>query len=84
MADSPGMLVPESALHPGLVVMDIVYKPVHTALIAAAERHGARTVHGGRMLLNQAFRQFELYTGHPAPRAAMAAALEARIGGPSA
>lgn len=84
MADSPGMLVPESALHPGLVVMDIVYKPVHTALLAAAARHGARTVHGGRMLLNQAFRQFELYTGHPAPRAAMAAALEARIGGPPA
>ena len=82
MADSPGMIVPESALRSGLVVMDIVYKPVHTALIAAAQRCGARTVHGGRMLLHQAFRQFELYTGHPAPRAAMAAALQARIGDP--
>jgi shikimate dehydrogenase len=82
MADSPGVLVPESALRSDLVVMDIVYKPVHTALLAAAQRLGAPTVHGGRMLLNQAFRQFELYTGHKAPRAAMAAALEARIGSP--
>lgn len=83
MADHAGMLVPEAALRPDLVVMDIVYKPVHTALLAAAQRHGAKTVHGGRMLLHQAFRQFELYTGHHAPRDAMAAALEARIGRPA-
>jgi shikimate dehydrogenase len=67
--------VPEGALHRDLVVMDIVYKPVRTALLAAAERSGARTIHGGRMLLHQACRQFELYTGHDAPEAAMDAAL---------
>jgi shikimate dehydrogenase len=81
MADQPGMIVPEAALHPGLVVMDIVYKPVRTALSEAALRRGARVVHGGRMLLYQAFRQFELYTGHPAPREAMAAALDAFLAG---
>jgi shikimate dehydrogenase len=84
MADQPGMLVPEAKLRPDLVVMDIGYKPVHTALLTAAQRCGCKTVHGGRMLLHQAFRQFELYTGHPAPRDAMAAALEARIGRPGA
>ena len=75
MADQPGMIVAEEAISPALVVMDIVYKPVRTALIEAATRRGARTVHGGRMLLHQAFRQFELYTGQPAPRAAMEQAL---------
>jgi shikimate dehydrogenase len=62
-----------------LVVMDIVYKPLMTSLIAAAEEAGAITVHGGRMLLHQAARQFELYTEQPAPLAAMDEALVSRI-----
>ena len=73
-------IVPDSMLGPGVVVMDIVYKPIHTALLAAAERAGARTVHGGRMLLHQASRQFELYTGRPAPLEVMDAALHRAIG----
>jgi shikimate dehydrogenase len=76
-SDSP---VPPGALRPGLVVMDIVYKPNRTALLAAAERAGATTVHGGRMLLHQACRQFELYTGRSAPRGVMDAALGAALG----
>ncbi len=71
--------VPEGALRPGLVVMDAVYAPTNTELIAAARRRGARTVHGGRMLLWQACKQFELYTGEVAPEAAMAAALDAHL-----
>lgn len=58
----------------GLVVMDIVYKPVFTELLRAAAERGARTVHGGRMLLHQASCQFELYTGVEAPVTAMEAA----------
>lgn len=73
-------VVPRSLLRPGLVVMDIVYKPIRTRLVVAAEQAGARAVHGGRMLLHQACRQFELYTGQPAPLEAMNAALEAGIG----
>ncbi len=73
-------LVPEPMLSPDLVVMDIVYKPIHTRLLALAERAGARTVHGGRMLLHQAGRQFELYTGQAAPLEAMDAALQQAIG----
>jgi shikimate dehydrogenase len=75
----PASLVEERAIPPGLVVMDIVYKPVHTELLQVAERAGGRVLHGGRMLLHQACRQFELYTGHPAPIAAMDAALEQAI-----
>jgi shikimate dehydrogenase len=59
--------------------MDIVYKPIETALVQAAERRGARAIHGGRMLLHQAARQFELYTGAMAPLAAMDEALRAQI-----
>ncbi len=67
-------------LRPGVVVMDIVYKPIRTELLQDAERVGCATVHGGRMLLHQACRQFELYTGRAAPLAAMDTALRAAIG----
>jgi shikimate dehydrogenase len=81
MADLAGKSpIPESALHPGLLVMDIVYKPIETELVRAAQRKGATVIHGGRMLLHQAARQFELYTGHDAPLAAMETALLAQIG----
>jgi shikimate dehydrogenase len=69
-------------LHPELTVMDIVYKPVRTALLKAAKDRGAKTIHGGRMLLYQAARQFELYTGQPAPTDAMNRALSSAIDEP--
>ncbi|MFO0756904.1 MAG: shikimate dehydrogenase [Byssovorax sp.] len=80
MADiDPSNPIPEAALRPGQVVMDIVYKPIETELVRAARRRGAHTIHGGRMLLHQAARQFELYTGHPAPLDVMDAALHQQI-----
>jgi len=69
----PAPPLPRAALRPELVVMDIVYKPLRTALLEAAS--ACRTVHGGRMLLHQAARQFELYTGQPAPLSRMDEAL---------
>jgi shikimate dehydrogenase len=68
------------ALNRDLVVMDIVYKPLRTRLLEMAEQVGARSISGDRMLLHQACRQFELYTGQGAPVAAMEAALRAAIG----
>ncbi len=61
-------------------VMDIVYKPLETALVLGARRRGANVVHGGRMLLHQAAAQFELYTGREAPLAEMDRALGAARG----
>ncbi|GAB3126653.1 shikimate dehydrogenase [Tsukamurella serpentis] len=58
-------------------VADVAYDPWPTLLIAAAEAKGARTAGGLTMLLHQAFRQSEWFTGRPAPRAAMAEALAA-------
>lgn len=63
------------AIDPRLVVMDIVYKPVETRLVAQARAAGARAIAGDRMLLHQAARQFELYTQRAAPLEAMNAAL---------
>ncbi len=72
--------LPEEALGAELVVMDIVYKPIATSLLEAARRRGATTLHGGRMLLHQAARQFELYTGCcSAPIDAMEQALDKAI-----
>ncbi len=75
-----GAPLPGAALRAGLVVMDIVYKPVETELLRAARAAGARTVHGGRMLLHQAGGQWSLYTGQPAPLVAMDEALRAAMG----
>lgn len=80
MAEYGQSPVPASSLRPGLVVMDIVYKPLRTQLLVEAEGRGATVIHGGRMLLHQASRQFELYTGREAPLAVMDAALRAAIG----
>ena len=75
-AQSP---IPEHAIQPSQVVMDIVYKPVETELVRAARRRGATAIDGSRMLLFQAMRQFELYTGQAAPRQAMEGALMAQL-----
>lgn len=72
--------IPERAISAEMVVMDAVYKPIQTELVRAAERRGARAIHGGRMLLHQAAGQFELYTGKPAPLTALDQALQAGLG----
>ncbi|WP_437534220.1 shikimate dehydrogenase [Sorangium sp. So ce726] len=76
----PRSPVPEVVLREGLLVMDIVYKPMITELVAAARRRGAIAVHGGRMLLHQAAEQFRLYTGREPPLDAMDEALRAQLG----
>jgi 3-dehydroquinate dehydratase/shikimate dehydrogenase len=55
----------------GKLVYDLVYNPVETRLIKAARAAGAETIGGLEMLIGQACRQFEWWTGQRAPRAAM-------------
>jgi len=52
-----------STLHGGHVVVDIVYHPRVTALLAAAAAAGAVTVDGLGMLVHQAVLQEQLWTG---------------------
>jgi shikimate dehydrogenase len=59
------------------VLLDAIYDPWPTPLAAAVAAVGGRVVSGLQMLLNQAYAQVEQFTGMPAPREAMAAALAA-------
>jgi len=57
------------------VLLDAVYDPWPTPLADAVAAAGGRVINGLQMLLHQAFAQVEQFTGLPAPREAMAAAL---------
>lgn len=59
------LLCPESFLHEGLVVIDAPYCRGGTRLAHAARRAGARVFDGHALLLAQAARQAELFTGRP-------------------
>jgi 3-dehydroquinate dehydratase/shikimate dehydrogenase len=63
---------------PGKIVLDMVYNPLETMLGKQAKALGATVIPGLAMFLEQAARQFEIFTGESAPRAVMErAALEA-------
>lgn len=64
-------VVPKALLHGDLAVMDIVYNPIKTQLLADAAAKGLTTISGVDMFVNQAVLQFELWTGVPAPREVM-------------
>jgi len=68
-----------TGLHQDMVVVDIVYKPLRTRLLQQADAAGARTVDGLGMLVHQAARAFQLWTGHRAPVAVMRQALLATV-----
>ena len=68
--------VPASLLTSHLTVMDIVYNPIETRLLAEARQAGCRTVRGIEMFLLQAVGQFKLWTQHPAPVEVMRSVLE--------
>lgn len=53
------------------VVFDMVYFPMETRFLAEARGRGLTTISGLEMLVAQGARQFEIWTGHSAPRALM-------------
>ena len=57
------------------VLLDAIYDPWPTPLARAVSAAGGEVISGLQMLLHQAFRQVEQFTGRPAPRREMAAAL---------
>lgn len=74
MSHSPGLPVDPDLLRAGQVVVDAVYQPLRTELLAAAESAGAVAVDGLGMLVHQAAVAFALWTGEAAPVEAMRAA----------
>ncbi len=73
-ADAAAAVANSVALAP--YVLDAIYNPWPTPLAEAVTRAGNTVISGLQMLLNQAYGQVELFTGKPAPRAEMAAALQ--------
>jgi len=64
---------------PQHTVVDIVYRPLLTPLLAHAQSRGARTANGVAMLTHQAAIAFTLWTGQPAPVEAMSTAVAALL-----
>lgn len=66
-------------MHRGLIVNDIVYKPLKTRLLKEARKAGAKTVGGLGMLVNQGALSFEIWTGKLAPVNVMEAAIKIEL-----
>jgi shikimate dehydrogenase len=73
-------LVTADMMHQGLIVNDIVYKPLETRLLREAKRAGAETVDGLGMLVHQGALSFEIWTGRRAPIKVMEAAARRELG----
>ncbi|HEX3878739.1 MAG TPA: shikimate dehydrogenase [Bryobacteraceae bacterium] len=56
---------------PGEVVFDMVYNPLETVLVRHAREQGRTVIPGIEMFIEQAVRQFEIWTGDSAPRPIM-------------
>lgn len=63
MHGQPELVIDLSPLAANAVVADIVYVPLKTPLLAAAEARGLTTSNGLQMLIHQAVRGFELWFG---------------------
>ena len=66
--------LPLPALGPGVLTVDLLYRPAQTPLQIAARDAGAEAFGGLGLLLHQAALSLELWTGTPAPLDAMSAA----------
>ncbi len=71
----PALPIKESELNAGLV-FDMVYNPLSTPLLKLAHSRGIPIVSGLEMFVQQGARQFEIWTGKPAPEAEMQRVVE--------
>jgi 3-dehydroquinate dehydratase/shikimate dehydrogenase len=67
--------VPVSPLEAGEInaryVFDLVYNPIETPLLRMARQKGIAVITGVEMFVQQGARQFEIWTGKPAPEEEM-------------
>lgn len=68
--------VPAGSIRASCTVLDAVYDPPRTRLLADAEKRGARAIGGKWMLVHQAAEQLALWSGRAAPIEVMAEAFE--------
>jgi shikimate dehydrogenase len=79
MAKQPGLPIDAGALHAGLWVSEVVYYPLHTALVQAADAAGCRVMRGGGMAVGQAMGAFQRFTGCAPDAARMQAHFNALV-----
>ena len=80
MHGQPPLEIDVGLLPQGAVVSDIVYVPLVTPLLAAAQARSLKTADGLGMLLHQAVRGFELWFGQrPEVTAELRALVEADL-----
>ena len=68
-----GLTIDLDALHSGLWVADVVYRPLETELLRRARELGCRTLDGGGMVVFQAADSLALFTGRRPDRDRMLA-----------
>ena len=61
------------------IVFDLVYNPLETPLLKLAHAHGLATISGLEMFVQQGARQFEIWTGKPAPELEMQHVVELEL-----
>jgi 3-dehydroquinate dehydratase/shikimate dehydrogenase len=71
--------ISEDELNAGLV-FDMVYNPPETPLLKLARERGIPVISGLEMFVQQGARQFEIWTGKPAPEADMQRVVELALG----
>jgi len=67
--------IKENELNANLV-FDMVYNPLDTPLLRLAHKRGLHVISGIEMFVQQGARQFEIWTGKPAPEAEMMRVVE--------
>jgi 3-dehydroquinate dehydratase/shikimate dehydrogenase len=72
------MPIAENELNAGLV-FDMVYNPLETPLLKLAKSRGIPVIGGIEMFVQQGARQFEIWTGKPAPEAEMMRVVELEL-----
>jgi len=70
--------IKESELNAGLV-FDMVYNPLETPLLKLARERGIPVITGLEMFVQQGARQFEIWTGKPAPEREMLRVVELEL-----
>jgi 3-dehydroquinate dehydratase/shikimate dehydrogenase len=71
----PVLPIAENELN-ATIVFDMVYNPIETPLLKLAKSRGAHVISGLAMFVQQAARQFEIWTGKPAPESEMMRVVE--------
>jgi 3-dehydroquinate dehydratase / shikimate dehydrogenase len=74
----PALPIKESELNASLV-FDMVYTPLETPLLKLARSRGLAVISGLEMFVQQGARQFEIWTGKPAPESEMLRVVELEL-----